>query len=46
MTTEAQVIGGHKAAVHNSNTSDEAKEHSKEVLKEEHNSTLPQPSSS
>lgn len=37
MTSEAQVIGGHKANLHNPNTSAEAKEHSKEVLKEDFN---------
>ncbi|KAI3390494.1 hypothetical protein diail_9506, partial [Diaporthe ilicicola] len=37
MASEAQVIGGHKAAIHNPNTSDEAKAHSKEVLKEDFN---------
>lgn len=43
MATEAQVIGGHKATIHNPNTSDQAKEHSKELLKEEHNSMSRQP---
>lgn len=37
MASEAQVIGGHKANLHNPNTSAEAKEHSKEVLKEDFN---------
>lgn len=37
MPSEAQVIGGHKANLHNPNTSAEAKEHSKEVLKEDFN---------
>ncbi|KAF3769713.1 hypothetical protein M406DRAFT_320038 [Cryphonectria parasitica EP155] len=37
MPTEAHVIAGHKANIHNPNTSDGAKEHSKEVLKDEHN---------
>ncbi|KAJ4391794.1 hypothetical protein N0V93_005414 [Gnomoniopsis smithogilvyi] len=35
--SDAQVIGGHKAAIHNANTSDEAKVHSKEVLKDDFN---------
>ncbi|KAJ0109582.1 conidiation-specific protein 6 [Diaporthe amygdali] len=37
MTTEAHVIAGHKANLHNPNTSDEAKDHSKEILKENFN---------
>ncbi|POS79547.1 conidiation protein 6 [Diaporthe helianthi] len=37
MPSEAQVIGGHKANLHNPNTSAAAKEHSKEVLKEDFN---------
>lgn len=37
MPSEAQIIGGHKANLHNPNTSAEAKEHSKEVLKEDFN---------
>lgn len=37
MPTEAQVIGGHKANLHNPNTSSEAKEHSKDVLREDFN---------
>lgn len=37
MASEAQVIGGHKATLHNPNTSDEAKAHSKEVLKDDFN---------
>lgn len=41
MASEAQVIGGHKANLHNPNTSAEAKEHSKEVLKEDFNSKQP-----
>lgn len=36
--SDAQVIGGHKATIHNPNTSTEAKKHSKEVLKEDFNS--------
>ncbi|CAN8097633.1 unnamed protein product [Discula destructiva] len=35
--SDAHVIGGHKATIHNPNTSAEAKEHSKEVLKEDFN---------
>lgn len=35
--SDAQIIGGHKATIHNPNTSAEAKEHSKEVLKDEFN---------
>lgn len=38
--SDAQIIGGHKATIHNANTSAEAKEHSKEVLKDEFNSAL------
>lgn len=38
MPSESQIIGGHKANLHNPNTSDEAKAHSKEVLKDEYNS--------
>lgn len=38
MASEAQVIGGHKANLHNPNTSAEAKEHSKAVLKEDFSS--------
>ena len=41
MPTEAQIIGGHKANLHNPNTSAEAKEHSKDVLREEHNGKTP-----
>ncbi|ROV92321.1 hypothetical protein VSDG_07263 [Cytospora chrysosperma] len=37
MPTEAQIIGGHKANLHNANTSSAAKEHSKEVLRDEFN---------
>lgn len=37
MPAEAQVIGGHKANLHNPNASAEAKDHSKEVLKEDFN---------
>ncbi|KAG8166180.1 hypothetical protein KVR01_004732 [Diaporthe batatas] len=37
MPSEAQVIGGHKANLHNPDTSAEAKEHSKQVLKEDFN---------
>lgn len=40
MPSEAQVIGGHKANLHNPNTSAEAKDHSKDVLKDEHNCEL------
>lgn len=38
MPSEAQIIGGHKANLHNPNTSEEAKAHSREVLKDEYNS--------
>lgn len=38
--TDANVIGGHKATIHNPHTSDEAKEHSKEILKEDFNSAF------
>lgn len=41
MPTEAQVIGGHKANLHNPNTSTEAKEHSKDVLRDEHGGKFP-----
>ncbi|KAK5167462.1 uncharacterized protein LTR77_007161 [Saxophila tyrrhenica] len=34
MGNEGNVIGGHKANLSNPNTSEEAKQHSKEVLKE------------
>ncbi|KAI2473213.1 hypothetical protein F4781DRAFT_427627 [Annulohypoxylon bovei var. microspora] len=37
MPTEAQVAGGHKATLHNPNTSQGAKEHSKQVLENEFN---------
>lgn len=40
MPAEAQIIGGHKANLHNPNTSVEAKDHSKDVLKDEYNSEL------
>lgn len=33
-TNDNHIIGGHKAAIHNPNVSAEAKDHSKEVLKE------------
>ncbi|KAH6899718.1 Conidiation protein 6-domain-containing protein [Thelonectria olida] len=33
--TDAQIAGGHKAAINNPNVSKEAKEHSKKVLNEE-----------
>lgn len=46
MPSEAQIIGGHKANLHNPNTSAEAKEHSKEVLKEDFNGKNRHPSSS
>ncbi|KAG9252064.1 uncharacterized protein F5Z01DRAFT_676308 [Emericellopsis atlantica] len=35
--SEAQVAGGHKANLNNPNTSEEAKEHSRQVLNEEFN---------
>ncbi|KAI1808074.1 conidiation-specific protein 6 [Daldinia bambusicola] len=38
MPTEAQIAGGHKANLNNPNTSQEAKEHSKQVLESEFNS--------
>lgn len=38
MPSEAQIIGGHKANLHNPNTSEEAKDHSKDVLKDTYNS--------
>lgn len=41
MPAEAQIVGGHKANLHNPNTSTEAKEHSKEVLREDFNGELP-----
>lgn len=41
---DSQVIGGHKATIHNANTSAEAKEHSKEVLKDDFNRTVSAPS--
>lgn len=44
MASEAQIIGGHKANLHNPNTSAEAKEHSKEVLKEDFNGKNRHPS--
>ncbi|KAL7622935.1 conidiation-specific expression protein [Parahypoxylon ruwenzoriense] len=37
MPTESQVAGGHKATLHNPNTSKEAKEHSKQILETEFN---------
>lgn len=37
MPTEAQIAGGHKANINNPNTSQEAKEHSKQVLDNEFN---------
>ena len=37
MPTEAQIAGGHKANINNPNTSQEAKEHSKQVLENEFN---------
>lgn len=37
MPAEAQVIGGHKANLHNPNTSAESKDHSRDVLKEDFN---------
>ncbi|KAI8963733.1 conidiation-specific protein 6 [Daldinia sp. FL1419] len=37
MPTEAQVAGGHKATLNNPNVSQEAKEHSKQVLENEFN---------
>lgn len=41
--SDAHVIGGHKANLHNPKTSAESKEHSKEVLKDEFNSVFPVP---
>ncbi|KAI0885597.1 Conidiation protein 6-domain-containing protein [Annulohypoxylon maeteangense] len=37
MPTEAQVAGGHKATLNNPKVSQEAKEHSKQVLENEFN---------
>ncbi|KAK4093776.1 hypothetical protein Purlil1_2110 [Purpureocillium lilacinum] len=37
MPTEAQIAGGHKATLNNPNVSDEAKEHSRQVLENEFN---------
>ncbi|CAJ2502772.1 Uu.00g101660.m01.CDS01 [Anthostomella pinea] len=37
MPTEAQIAGGHKANLNNPNTSQESKQHSKEVLDNEFN---------
>ncbi|KAJ3554344.1 hypothetical protein NPX13_g10638 [Xylaria arbuscula] len=37
MASEAQVAGGHKATLNNPNVSDEAKQHSREVLDNEFN---------
>jgi hypothetical protein len=36
--SEAQIAGGHKANLNNPNTSEEAKQHSREVLENEFNS--------
>jgi hypothetical protein len=35
--SEAQIAGGHKANLNNPNTSDESKQHSKQVLDQEFN---------
>ncbi|KAM5364757.1 hypothetical protein ACJZ2D_011357 [Fusarium nematophilum] len=35
--TDAQIAGGHKATINNPNTSQEAKEHSRQVLENEFN---------
>ena len=35
--TDAQVAGGHKAAINNPNVPEETKEHSREVLEKEFN---------
>ncbi|KAF8251605.1 conidiation protein 6 [Wilcoxina mikolae CBS 423.85] len=35
MTNPGNIIGGHKANLHNPNTSEESKQHSKEVLEKE-----------
>lgn len=37
MPSDTKVIGGHKANLHNPNTSSEAKDHSKEVLQQDFN---------
>ncbi|KAI1270238.1 conidiation protein 6 [Xylariaceae sp. FL1019] len=37
MPTDAQIAGGHKANLNNPNTSEEAKQHSREVLDNEFN---------
>ena len=37
MASEAQVAGGHKATLNNPKVSDEAKQHSREVLDKEFN---------
>lgn len=37
MPSEAQIIGGHKANLHNPNTSAEAKDHSRDILKDDYN---------
>ncbi|KAF7516500.1 hypothetical protein G7054_g14133 [Neopestalotiopsis clavispora] len=37
MPTEAQIAGGHKANLKNPNTSEESKQHSKQVLNDEFN---------
>jgi len=37
MPTDAQVAGGHKATINNPNVSDEAKQHSRQVLENEFN---------
>ncbi|UNI18517.1 hypothetical protein JDV02_004781 [Purpureocillium takamizusanense] len=37
MPTEAQIAGGHKATLNNPNASDEAKQHSRQVLDNEFN---------
>ena len=37
MPTDAQIAGGHKANINNPNTSQESKEHSKQVLENEFN---------
>ncbi|KAI1495217.1 conidiation protein 6 [Biscogniauxia mediterranea] len=38
MPTGAQIAGGHKANLNNPNTSQESKEHSKDILENEFNS--------
>ncbi|KAL8834636.1 MAG: hypothetical protein Q9176_007385 [Flavoplaca citrina] len=37
MSNPGNIVGGHKANLNNPNTSDEAKQHSKEVLDQEFN---------